>query len=233
MDPRVQHRIPSRVQGEVNWGLVHLDRRANPRAEYRRTAPGLLECGPFRCAVRDLGVGGLRVEPAPPGRVWVVSQPVAGELVLRASGRIAIAGSVYRIDRAGLAVLARDGRWPSEPAIAAERALLSQGQRERRRTPRLPLPAASNVRTPLRDVSASGLRYALAPGEPAPSVGSRLAGTLRVDAETSIPVEGRVVRHLGREIAVALDPPGLDPELLVFLRRRFFPERESESTSGA
>jgi len=220
------------VQDEANWGRTHLDRRASPRAEYRRTAPGLLECGGFRCAVRDLGVGGLRVEPAPPGRVWVVSQAVAGGLVLRASGRIEIAGLIYRLDRAGLAVVPRDGRWPSEPAIAAERALLSQGQRERRRAPRLPLPAASNVRTPLRDVSASGLRYALAPGEPAPAVGSRLAGTLRVDAETSIPVEGRVVRHLGREIAVALDPPGLGPELLAFLRRRFFPEPGSESRSG-
>jgi hypothetical protein len=208
---------------DSNRQRVHLDRRASPRAEYRRTAPGLLELGGFHCAVRDLGVGGLRVEPAPPGRVWLVSEPVAGELVLRAGGRVTIEGSVYRIDRAGLAIIPRGDRWPTEAAIGLERAALLQGQRERRRTPRLPFPAASNVRTPLRDVSAMGLRYALAPGEPAPAVGSQLAGTLRLDAELAIPVQGRVVRHVGREIAVALEPPGLDPDLLARLRRRFFP----------
>jgi hypothetical protein len=211
------------MHDESNRQRVHLDRRASPRAEYRRTVPGLLEIGRFHCAVRDLGVGGLRVEPAPPGRVWLVSEPVAGELVLRAGGRVPIEGTVYRMDRAGLAIVRRGERWPSEAAIGLERAALLQGQRERRRAPRLPFPAASNVRTPLRDVSAMGLRYALAPGEPAPSVGSHVAGTLRLDAELSIPVQGRVVRHLGREIAVALEPPGLDPDLLARLRQRFFP----------
>lgn len=208
---------------ESNRQRVHLDRRASPRAEYRRTAPGLLELGRFHCAVRDLGVGGLRVEPAPPGRVWLVSEPVAGELGLRAGGRVAIEGWVSRLDRAGLAIIPRGDRWPTEATIALERTALLQGQRERRRAPRLPFPAASNVRTPLRDVSALGLRYALAPGESAPAVGSQVAGTLRLDAELAIPVQGRVVRHVGREIAVALEPPGLDPDLLARLRGRFFP----------
>lgn len=149
---------------ESNRQRVHLDRRASPRAEYRRTVPGLLELGRFHCAVRDLGVGGLRVEPAPLGRVWLVSEPVAGELVLRAGGRVAIEGWVYRIDRAGLAIVPRGDRWPTEPTVGLERAALLQGKRERRHAPRLPFPAASNVRTPLRDVSAMGLRYALAPG---------------------------------------------------------------------
>lgn len=128
------------MHGESDWQRGDLDRRASPRAEYRRTAPGLLECDRLRCAVRDLGVGGLRVEPAPPGRVWVVGQSVAGELVLRASGRSAIVGSVRRIDRAGLAIVPEGGRWPSDAAIADERAVLVQGQRERRAAPRLPLP---------------------------------------------------------------------------------------------
>jgi PilZ domain-containing protein len=214
---------------ESNRHRVHLDRRASPRAEYRRTAPALLELGRFHCAVRDLGVGGLRVEPAPPARVWLVSEPVAGELVLRTGGRVTIEGSVYRINGAGLAILPRSDCWPTAAAIDLERAALLQGQRERRRAPRLPFPAASNVRTPLRDVSTMGLRYALAPREPVPAVGSRVAGTLRLDAELAIPIEGRVVRHVGREIAVALEPPGLDPGLLARLRRRFLPETQDSA----
>jgi hypothetical protein len=38
-----------------------------------------------------------------------------------------------------------------------------------------------------------------------------------------IEIRGRVVRHLGREIAVAFDPPGLNTAVLALLRRRFFP----------
>lgn len=76
-----------------------------------------------------------------------------------------------------------------------------------------------------------GLRYALAPGEPVPAVGSRVAGTLRLDAEIAVPVQGRVMRHLGREIAVALDAPGLDPAFLALLRRRFFREPEDSPSS--
>jgi hypothetical protein len=219
------------MHGESHWQRGDLDRRASPRAEYRRTAPGLLEWDRLRCAVRDLGVGGLRVEPAPPGRVWLVGQSVAGELVLRASGRMALVGWVRRIDRAGLAIVPEGGSWPSESAIAEERALLMQGPRERRAAPRLMFPPASNLRTPLRDVSALGLRYALAPGEPVPTVGSPLAGTLRLDAEIGVPVQGRVVRHLGREIAVALDAPGLDPDFLALLRRRFLREPEDSPSS--
>src|SRR5712691_4967129 len=52
------------------WSVARLDRRVVPRVEYRRTAPALLELEGYRCAVRDLGCGGLRVEPAPAGRVW-------------------------------------------------------------------------------------------------------------------------------------------------------------------
>ena len=98
---------------------------------------------------------------------------------------------------------------------------------ERRSAPRLPLPAlpgAGGASTPLRDVSATGLRYALAPLERAPAAGSHVAGELRLDAETVIPVRGQVIRHVGREIAVALDPPGLTPEILALLRQRYFPE---------
>jgi len=44
-------------------------------------------------------------------------------------------------------------------------------------------------------------------------------------------VRGQVVRHNGREIAVAFDPPGLDPELLTLLRQRFFPEKGPGTTT--
>lgn len=214
----------------VRWSEPRLDRRGSARAEYRRTAPGLLVLEGFRCAVRDLGPGGLRVEPAPAGRVWDLDQEVAGELYLRTGGRIALRGRILRIDRAGLAVVPDGGQWPGTGDIDMERAALVRNHQERRAAPRLPLPAhlpgATTPRTPLRDVSATGLRYALAPLEAAPSPGSRLEGELRLDAETVIPVKGRVVRQGGREVAVALDPPGLTPAVLSLLRRRFFPGGE-------
>ena len=210
----------------VRWSASHhLDRRALPRAEYRRTAPALLELLGLRCAVRDLGSGGLRVEPAPGGRVWSVGQQVSATMVLRTGERVDIDAQIGRIDRAGLAFLPDGGRWPSGVQIEGERAALNQRQRERRSDPRLPMPVPAGgvgAHTPLRDISATGLRYALPPYESAPAIGSRIEGALQLDAETAIEVRGRVVRLAGREVAVAFDPPGLEPAVLDLLRRRFF-----------
>ena len=204
----------------------HLDRRSLARAEYRRTAPALLELDGLRCAVRDLGLGGLRIEPAPGSRVWSLDQQVGGTLVLRTGQQVTVEARIGRIDRAGLACFP-DGRWPSAVEIEGERRSLLQRHRERRAAPRLPIPApaagASGLRTPLRDISAVGLRYALTSYESAPAVGSRIEGALQLDADTAIDVRGRVVRLAGRDIAVAFDPPGLDPAVLDLLRRRFFP----------
>jgi hypothetical protein len=214
------------------WSEPQLDRRAYPRAEYRRTAPALLELEGYRCAVRDVAPGGLRVEPAPAGRVWEPGQQVSGLLHLRAGGRFQICGIIDRIDRAGLALIPDGDAWPDADAIDVERSSLVRWHHERRAAPRLPLPAlggASGGRTPLRDVSATGLRYALAPSERAPATGSHVEGELRLDADTVIPVRGQVIRHVGREIAVALDPPGLTPDILALLRRRYFPEGEMSS----
>ena len=209
------------------WTAAHLDRRSLGRAEYRRTAPALLELDGCRCAVRDLGLGGLRVEPAPGGRVWSVDQQVTGTVVLRTGERIAVEARIGRIDRAGLAFFPDGDQWPTAAEIEAERTALLQRHRERRVAPRLPIPTpaggASGIHTPLRDISATGLRYALTRFESAPAIGSRIEGALQLDADTAIDVRGRVVRHVGREIAVAFDPPGLDPAVLEVLRRRFFP----------
>lgn len=209
------------------WSEPRLDRRGTARAEYRRTAPGLLVLEGFRCAVRDVGPGGLRVEPAPAGRAWELDQPVAGDLYLRTGGRVVIEGRILRIDRAGLAVVPEGHGWPDTVAIELERAALVRSHQERRAFPRLPLPVhlpgAVTPRTPLRDVSATGLRYALAPLEQAPATGSRLEGELRLDQDTVISVKGRVVRQGAREVAVALDPPGLTSDVLALLRQRFFP----------
>jgi hypothetical protein len=208
------------------WSEPQLDRRAYPRAEYRRTAPALLELEGCRCAVRDLAPGGLRVEPAPAGRVWDIGGRVAGVLHLRAGGLVQIGATIDRIDRAGLALVPDSDVWPDPDTIEAERSALVRWHHERRGAPRLPLPAMTGggASTPLRDVSETGLRYALAPAERAPATGSHVAGELRLDADTVIPVRGQVIRHVGREIAVALDPPGLTPEILALLRRRYFPE---------
>lgn len=215
------------------WSQAKLDRRMAPRAEYRRTAPGLLVIEGFQCAVRDLGPGGLRVEPAPAGRAWELEQSVSGELFLRTVGQILVRGRIERIDRSGLAILADAAAWPSLAVIEMERRALVRNHQERRSAPRLPLPVhlpgAATPRTPLRDVSANGLRYALAPSEHAPAPGSRLEGELRLDVDTVIEVRGRVVRHGGREVAVALDPPGLTPDILALLRQRFFPTPDDAS----
>ena len=216
------------------WSVARLDRRAVPRVEYRRTAPALLELEGCRCAVRDLAGGGLRVEPAPAGRVWEDNQQVTGTLQLRTGERCAIGARIGRVDRAGMALFPDGDDWPTAIAIETERATLLQRHRERRAAPRLPIPLPAlgslNPGTPLRDVSATGLRYTLNPLESAPATGSRIEGALRVDADTTIEVRGQVVRHKGREIAVAFDPPGLDPELLTLLRQRFFPEKGPGAT---
>jgi len=206
------------------WWSGDLDRRASARAEYRRTAPALLEYNGLRCAVRDLGTGGLRIEPAPAGRVWTMDLGITGEIHLRGSGRMLIVGRIARIDRAGLAVLPDGSLWPSEEAVEAERALLMSSRRERRSAPRLPIPLALGAMTPLRDISATGLRYVVGPNERPPELGGSVEGAVQLDAETVIEVRGRVVRRMGREVAVALDPPGLEPEVMAILRRRFFPE---------
>jgi hypothetical protein len=213
------------------WWSGDLDRRAAPRAEYRRTPPALLEFGGLRCAVRDLGTGGLRIEPAPPGRVWTTNLEVAGEIHLRGSGRILIAGRIARIDRAGLAVLPYGSLWPSDEAVEAERALLMSNRRERRSAPRLPIPIALCAMTPLRDISATGLRYVVGPNERPPAMGGPVEGAVQLDADTVIEVRGRVIRRMGREVAVALEPPGLRPEVLTMLRRRFFPKGGAARTS--
>ena len=142
-----------------------------------------------------------------------------------AADRIVLEARIGRIDRAGLALFP-DGLWPTGADIEAERSALQQRHRERRASPRLPIPLAgdaSGTGTPLRDVSAGGLRYALTRFESAPAIGSRIEGALQLDADTAIEVRGRVVRHVGREIAVAFDPPGLDPSVLELLHQRFFP----------
>jgi hypothetical protein len=219
------------MSAEPRWRPGEFDRRHEPRAEYRRTAPGLLEINGVPCAVRDLGTGGLRVDPAPAARVWVLGEIVSGELRLRDGTPVPIRGRIARVRRSEFCIVPVDEVWPSEALIAAERAVLSRVRAERRAAPRLPIPAppgAPNRSTPLRDVSATGIRYLLRPGEPPPAVGSMLSGEIRLDVDTVIPVRGRVIRHYGREIAVALAPPGLAPELMELLRARYFRD-EGES----
>ena len=112
-----------------------------------------------------------------------------------------------RIDRAGLANMPDGAAWPSEEAIAAERALLLRSSRERRAAPRLPVPVTLDVTTPLRDVSATGLRYRVGPHEVPPAVGDPIEGAVRLDAETVIEIRGRVIRRMGPEVAIELGAP--------------------------
>jgi PilZ domain-containing protein len=209
------------------WTSSELDRRAGARVEYRRTAPALLELEGCRCAVRDLGLGGLRIEPAPAGRVWHLGEPVTGTLLLRGGERIALGALIARLDRSGLALVPDGDQWPTVIHVESERLAVQQRSRERRSAPRLSISpsvaSSSGTVTALRDVSATGLRYQLTRFESAPAVGSRIGGALRVDADTVIEVRGRVARHVGREVAIVFDPPGLEQAVLEMLHQRFLP----------
>jgi len=66
---------------------------------------------------------------------------------------------------------------------------------------------------------ATGLRYVLPRSERLPALDSATEGEVRLDPDTVITIRGRVVRHSGREIAIALDPPDLGPDVLALLRR--------------
>jgi hypothetical protein len=207
------------------WDPSQLDRRSSPRAEYRRTPPARLELAGQACAVRDINTNGLRVEPAPPGRAWYPGQAVSGVLYLRTSPPMPVAGRIYRIGHAGLVIVADgSGAWPGAGTIEAERHALERSQRDRRSEPRISLPMfppSGTTPSPIRDVSATGLRYVLPGGERLPALGSATEGEVRLDPDTVITIRGRVVRHAGREIAIAINPPGLGPDVLALLRRRF------------
>jgi hypothetical protein len=209
---------------ESSWDPLQPDRRARPRIEYRRTPPARLDLAGQACAVRDLNSNGLRIEPAPPSRAWYPGQAVSGVLYLRTSRPMPVAGQILRIGPTGLVIVPDgSGAWPAAGAIETEWNDL-QRQRDRRSEPRIPLPMFlpnTTSPSPLRDLSAYGLRYALLPGERTPAVGSAIEGDLRLDADTVIAVRGRVVRCMGREVAIALDPPGLSSDLVEALRRRF------------
>ena len=223
----------NKLTTESRWDPSQPDRRSSPRVEYHRTPPARLDVAGQACAVRELNSNGLRIEPAPPSRAWYPSQAVSGVLHLRTSGPMPVAGRILRIGATGL-VLVPDGSgaWPAAGAIEAERNDL-QRQRDRRSELRVQLPAFfpnTASPSPLRDLSVNGLRYVLVPGERPPAVGSAIEGDLRLDSDTVIIIRGRVVRCIGREVGIALDPPGLSSDLVEVLRRRFLgPPQSGES----
>jgi len=158
--------------------------------------------------------------------VWYPGQAVSGDLYLRTSPPVSVAGRVFRIGLNGLVIVADGtGAWPAPDTIETERKELQRPQRDRRGEPRIRIPSLPNGTspTPLRDLSASGLRYLLPPGEQTPPLGGRTEGDLRLDADTVVALRGRVIRCTGREVVIALDPPGLAADLLERLRRRFVP----------
>lgn len=210
---------------ESGWDPLQPERRAGPRVEYRRTPPARLDVAGQACAVRDLNPNGLRIEPAPPKRVWHPGEAVSGVLYLRTSGPMPVVGRILRIGPTGLVIVPDgSGAWPAAGAIEAERNDLQRARRDRRSEPRVPLPMFlpnSTSPSPLRDLSANGIRYVLLPGERTPAVGSAIEGDMRLDPDTVIAIRGRVVRCLGREVVIGLDPPGLSSDLVEALRRRF------------
>jgi hypothetical protein len=223
--------LPMSPIAESGWDPLQPDRRASPRVEYRRTPPARLDVADQACAVRDLNPNGLRIEPAPPRRVWYPGEAVSGVLYLRTSRPMPVAGRILRIGPTGVVIVPDgSGAWPVVSAIETEWNDLQRTQRDRRSEPRVQLPMflpKSTSPSPLRDLSANGLRYLLLPGERTPAVGSAIEGDLRLDSDTVIAIRGRVVRCVGREIVVGLDPPGLSSDLAEALRRRFLGSSEA------
>ena len=132
---------------ETRWDPSQPDRRASPRAEYRRTPPGRLDVGGQACAVRDLNPNGLRIEPAPPSRAWSPGQAVSGLLYLRTSQPMPLAGRILRVGAMGLVIVPDgSGAWPPAAAIETEWNDLQRTQRDRRSDPRIP--RYVSIRTP-------------------------------------------------------------------------------------
>ncbi len=120
------------------WDSSQLDRRASPRAEYRRTPPARLDLAGQACAVRDVNTNGLRVEPAPAGRAWYPGQAVSGVLYLRTSPPTPVGGRILRIGHGGLAIVPDgSGAWPIAATIETERHQLQRSHRDRRSEPRI------------------------------------------------------------------------------------------------
>src|SRR5690242_13446717 len=118
---RLQKR-PTRPMIDRRWDASQPDRRASPRACYRRTPPARLDLTGQACAVRDVSATGLRVEPAPPSHVWYPGQAVSGDLYLRTSPPVSVAGRVFRIGLNGLVIVADGtGAWPAPDTIETER----------------------------------------------------------------------------------------------------------------
>jgi hypothetical protein len=104
------------------WDPSEQDRRASPRVEYRRTPPARLDVAGQACAVRDLNPNGLRIEPAPPRRVWSPGQEVSGMLYLRTSRPMSVSGRILRVGATGLVIVPDGtGAWPAAAAIETER----------------------------------------------------------------------------------------------------------------
>jgi hypothetical protein len=117
---------------EPLWDPSQQDRRASPRVEYRRTFPARLDVAGQACAVRDLNPNGLRIEPAPPRRVWSPGQEVSGTLYLRTSRPIPVVGRLLRVGATGLVIVPDgSGAWPAAAAIEAERTDLERSPRDR------------------------------------------------------------------------------------------------------
>lgn len=111
---------------ETRWDPSQQDRRATPRVEYRRTFPARLDVAGQACAVRDLNPNGLRIEPAPPRRVWAPGQAVSGMLHLRTSRPMPVVGRILRVSAMGLVVIPDgSGAWPAAAAIETERAAIA------------------------------------------------------------------------------------------------------------
>jgi len=107
---------------ETPWDPSQPDRRAKPRAEYRRTPPARLDVAGQACAVRDLNPNGLRIEPAPLRRAWAPGQAVSGMLHLRTSRPMPLAGRILRVGATGLVIIPDgSGAWPAPATIETER----------------------------------------------------------------------------------------------------------------
>jgi hypothetical protein len=212
------------------------DRRM-PRVCYLADRPAFLEVGAALYAVHDIGGGGLRLSqvaspsvPPPETRAALptaLGKAVGGVFRLRSGGSVRLEAVVARVDVGGVLLVpvpARPGAWISDDQLTREATWVQREEGERRQSrrvayapvPRFPGPEGGTV----HDLAPLGFRVTLPAGLPIPRPGETLTGDLHVGLYGNYSVRGEVLRVIGREVAVRVEPPGVPPAVVLEEARR-------------
>jgi hypothetical protein len=212
------------------------DRRM-PRVCYLADRPAFLQVKSALYAVHDIGGGGLRLSqyasPAVPSPEVNAALPTAlgkalgGVFRLRSGGSVRLEAVVARVDPGGVLLVpvpARPGAWISDDQLTREATWVRREEEERRQSPRVayaPVPRFPGAEGgTIQDLSPLGFRVTLPSGLPIPRPGETLSGELHVGLHGNYSVRGEVLRVIGREVAVRVEPPGVPAAVVLEEARR-------------